>query len=80
MCLSQLLRVEEVIDDGATAVCDRHGRRIEVSLAVLAFAGNSPVAGDWILVSTGLAVERLSTEEAAYINEARTALFEEEDR
>lgn len=79
MCLSQLLRVDEVIDDGATARCDRSGRPVEVSLAVLTLGGNTPVAGDWILVSTGMAVERLSTEEAAHIDQARRALLQEEN-
>ncbi len=74
MCLSQLVRIEEVAADGTRAVGDAGGRRIAASLAMLALEGDLPVPGDWVLVATGLAVRRLSDGEAAVIAEDRAAL------
>ncbi len=75
MCLSRLVRIAEVTADGTAAVGDEEGRRVEVSLAVLALGGDTLRPGDWVLVTTGLAVRRLSPTEAADIKAARAALF-----
>lgn len=74
MCLSRLVRIEAVDADGTRAIGVSEGRTVSVSLAVLAFEGESPVPGDWVQVTTGLAVRRLTGEEAAVISQARTDL------
>ena len=76
MCLSRLVRLDEVDADGARAIGQSEGRTVAVSLAVLTLQGEAPVAGDWVQVSTGLAVRRLTNAEAASITEARAGLLE----
>ena len=71
MCLSQLVRIEKVDTANASAVGEAGGRFVGVSLAVLALEGDLPVAGDWVQVSTGLAIRILSDDEAAQILAAR---------
>lgn len=71
MCLSQLVRIEKVDTANARAVGEAGGRSVGVSLAVLALEGDLPVAGDWVQVSTGLAIRILSDDEAAQILAAR---------
>ncbi|MFW2338637.1 MAG: HypC/HybG/HupF family hydrogenase formation chaperone [Acidimicrobiia bacterium] len=71
MCLSQLVRIEKVDATNARAVGKAGGRSVDVSLAVLALEGDLPVAGDWVQVSTGLAIRILSDDEAAQILAAR---------
>ncbi|MDF1596354.1 MAG: HypC/HybG/HupF family hydrogenase formation chaperone [Acidimicrobiia bacterium] len=74
MCLSRLARIEAVDADGSRAVGVSEGRTVSLSLAVLTLAGEVIIPGDWVLVATGLAVRRLTDEEAAAIARARTEL------
>ena len=77
MCLSQLVQIEEVDADGIRAIGASEGRTVSVSLAVLTLEGDVPVPGDWVQVTTGLAVRRLTGEEAVAIAQARRDLEEE---
>lgn len=74
MCLRDLLRLVEV--DGDRAVGERDGTRVPVSLAVLTLQGVEPEVGDWIVAVTGLAVERLTADEAATVRRHRARLGE----
>ncbi len=74
MCLSRLVRIEAVDADGTRAIGVSEGRTVSVSLAVLTFEGQVLIPGDWVLEATGLAVRRLTDEEAAAIAQARTDL------
>lgn len=78
MCLSQLVRIEQIDSDGVRAIGRSGDRQIAVSLAVLTVAGDTPEPGDWVLAATGLAVRRLSYDEVLAISEARLGLNEEE--
>ena len=61
MCLGELARVVSAPTD-AQAEVDCAGRRLTVSLMTL----DAPVAaGDWLLVHSGFALERLTDEEVA---------------
>ena len=71
MCLSQLVRIEKVDATNARAVGKAGGRSVEVSVAVLALEGDLPAVGDWVQVSTGLAIRHLTDDEAAQILTAR---------
>ena len=73
MCLSQLVRIDQVDAANAIGIGVTEGRTVRVSLAVLALEDDLPVAGDWVQVSTGLAVRRLTDNEAAQILDARTS-------
>ena len=78
MCLSQLVRIEQIDSDGVRAIGRSGDRQIAISLAVLTVAGDTPEPGDWVLAATGLAVRRLSYEEVLAITDARLGLNEEE--
>jgi hydrogenase maturation factor len=78
VCLSQLVRIEQIDSDGVRAIGRSGDRQIAVSLAVLTVAGDTPEPGDWVLAATGLAVRRLSYEEVLAITDARLGLNEEE--
>ncbi len=71
MCLSRLVRVDEISPDGETAYGRDGGRRVGVSLAFLLLDGRPPRPGEWLLAHTGLAVEIVAEGEAAAIREAR---------
>lgn len=58
MCLSLIGEVSELLADGE-AVVEADGRPRRVSLAPLVFGGEPAAVGDWVLVHTGMAVERL---------------------
>lgn len=73
MCLSKPARLVEVDETGMAGVVDQDGRKHPVSLAVLASSGASPVAGDWVLMNSGIPVEVIDQEEAAEL----TTMFEE---
>lgn len=78
MCLSQLVRIEQIDSDGVRAIGRSGDRQIAVSLAVLTVAGDTPEPGDWVLAATGLAVRRLSYDEVLAITDARLGLNEDE--
>jgi len=69
MCVALPGRVLEVDGDGRTARVDVLGHERTVNLSLLEGVG----AGEWVLVHTGFAVERLSAAEAA----ETVGLFEE---
>jgi hydrogenase maturation factor len=71
MCLSELGRV--IDHDAATrmASIDVDGRVVAVSTVALGIDDPHISTGDWLLVHTGLAVERLTHAEAAQIVDAR---------
>jgi len=77
VCLSLLVQISRIDRSASTAVGACEGRTVPVSLAVLDLAGEMPEPGDWVLVTTGLATERLTPEEAAAVTEARTLFMEE---
>lgn len=60
MCLGEIVRLESV--DGAVAGARLGGRLLSVSLVTLV----EPVAaGDWVVVHSGFALQRLDPDEAA---------------
>jgi hydrogenase assembly chaperone HypC/HupF len=62
MCISQLRRVLEVIGDDSVSVEDQEGRRASVSL--IAYSGEPPCAGTWLIVHSGFALAAVPTAEA----------------
>jgi len=76
VCLSDVVRLVEVSADGSAAVGEGPYGPVDVSLLVLTMDGVQPVVGDWIVVTTGLAVELLSEEEAVAVTRARREMKE----
>lgn len=73
MCLGELVEVISV-DDGGTADVLRNGRHSSVSLVVL----DEPVAvGDWLVVHSGFALERVTAAEAHEVLRIRATRAEE---
>ncbi len=64
MCLSRLHQVRSVCDQGRVLVEDMDGRRLEVSLLALDPPDPEPVAGDWLVVHSGYAIDRADATEA----------------
>lgn len=72
MCVSRLHRVVGPLEDGRCEVEDAEGRRQEVSL--LALDGPPPTPGEWLVVHSGYAIERVDAAEAsATLEEIRHA-------
>lgn len=69
MCLEQVGRVVSTGDGTATVV--RGETRTGVSLVILDMEGVSVATGDWLVVHTGIAVRRISAEEAAELAAVR---------
>lgn len=59
--------------DRYDALVDIDGRHRRVSTLTLGLDATPPRPGDWLLVHTGFATERLTPAEAAEILDARTA-------
>ncbi len=74
MCLSDLGRVVGVDEARHSARVDLGDRVIEVSTVTLGLDGPQAAVGDWLVVHTGFAVERLTVEAAADIQHARRVL------
>jgi hydrogenase assembly chaperone HypC/HupF len=74
VCLSDLGRVVDVDPGRRCASVDIGGRVIEVSTVTLGLDEPQPAVGDWLVVHTGFAVERLSATAAAEIHHARHEL------
>lgn len=68
MCMSQLGRVRAA--DGTLAVVELDGRLRRVPLVALGDQAGSVVAGDWLLLQTGLAVRRLDATETTELGAA----------
>jgi hydrogenase assembly chaperone HypC/HupF len=64
MCVGEATRVVSVESDEA-ALVDLRGSLRRVPLILIASTGEKVVPGDWLLVQTGLAVARMSADEAA---------------
>ena len=67
MCTSRLHQVVRVEDDALVDVEDVEGTVHRVSL--LAFDGPAPVVGEWIVVHSGYAIDRVSSEDAEVVAE-----------
>lgn len=65
MCMSRLHRVTGRATDGALLVGDVDGAVHRVSL--LALDGPEPEPGDWLVVHSGYAIERVDRDEAEAI-------------
>jgi hydrogenase assembly chaperone HypC/HupF len=74
MCLSDLARVVDHDPSTYNALVDIDGRQRNVSTITLGLDGPRLSPGDWLVVHTGMAVERLSTCDAAAILRARAEL------
>jgi hydrogenase maturation factor len=62
MCIAQLRRVVEAMSEDSVSVEDEEGRRSVVSL--LAYSGEPPCAGTWLVVHSGLALGAVPAAEA----------------
>lgn len=78
MCLSELGRVIDHDSARRMASIDVDGRVFNVSTVALGIDDPQISAGDWLVVHTGLAVERLTHAEAAQIVDARRGLSNRE--
>ena len=65
MCVSRLHRVVAVGGDERVTVVDLDGRELEVSLLVL--DGGTPSVGEWLVVHSGYALDRVDAHEAESI-------------
>jgi hydrogenase assembly chaperone HypC/HupF len=64
MCLSAAGRVLEVDHERSEALVELRGVPRRVSLVMLSLDGQTITAGDWLVVSVGLALERITEAEA----------------
>ncbi len=74
MCLSDLGRVVDSDEARHSVSVDIGDRVIPVSTVTLGLDGPSPAIGDWLVIHTGFAVERLTAAAAADIQHARGGL------
>lgn len=74
MCLSELGRVVAVDPERRSATVDADGRVVRVSTVTLGLDEPPPALGDWLVVHTGFAVERLDEAAARDILRTRRAL------
>ena len=74
MCLSDLGRVVAVDAQRHSVAVDIGERVMSVSTVTLGLDGPPPDVGDWLVVHTGFAVERLSEAAAGEILRAREEL------
>jgi hydrogenase expression/formation protein HypC len=66
MCLAIPGQVVEIVDaDAAIALVDVGGVTREVNIALLAWEGQAPLPGDWVLIHVGFAMSRIDEAEAA---------------
>jgi hydrogenase assembly chaperone HypC/HupF len=77
MCLGAPVLVIEVVDDGQVAVVEMNGAHQRVPLTALTIAGERVVRGDWLLLLTGLAVERLDEIDARSLLDVHAQVKEE---
>ena len=74
MCLSELGRVVEVDPAHHSVAVDIDDRVVVVSTVTLGLDGPHPDVGDWLVVHTGFAIERVSEAAAGDILRARRDL------
>jgi hydrogenase maturation factor len=78
MCLNEVMQLAYVSADGTSGVGDGGAGRRDVSLVVLTLDGVEPAVGDWVVVTTGLAVERLTGEQARAVRRSRAQMYNDE--
>ena len=71
MCLSDVGHVIAVDGTRRSVTVDLGGRNLEVSTVALGLDGPPVEVGTWLVVHTGLAVERLDARDARRILDAR---------
>lgn len=74
MCLSDIGRVIDVDVDRHAARVEVDSRTVGVSTVALGLDAAPLAVGDWLVVHTGLAVDRLDDADARQILEARAEL------
>jgi hydrogenase assembly chaperone HypC/HupF len=74
MCLSDVARVIHHDPETYGALVDIDGRSAQVSTITLGLDAPALSPGDWLVIHTGLAVERLSEAEADEILRSREEL------
>jgi hydrogenase expression/formation protein HypC len=74
MCLSDLGRVVNIDEARHSASVDIGDHVIQVSTVTLGLDSPPPAVGDWLVIHTGFAVERLTEAAAADIRQARRGL------
>jgi hydrogenase maturation factor len=73
MCVTRVGQILSVGGDGSAMVSDGH-TTMTISLAPLTLTGICVTANDWVLLHSGLAVERLSDADARRLLHALTEL------
>ena len=71
MCLSDVARVVDVDAERHSVTVDLGSRVVSVSTVTLGLDASPPAPGEWLVVHTGFAVERLSDAAATKILQAR---------
>ncbi len=74
MCLSEVGRVVDVDAQRHSVAVDIGDRIMSVSTVTLGLDGPPPDIGDWLVVHTGFAIERLAEAAATEILRARQEL------
>ena len=70
MCLGIPGRIIAVNDpEGGSATVEMGGQTRQINIQLLAGVGDAPAVGDWVLVHLGLAVEKLTEEQAREAHE-----------
>jgi hydrogenase expression/formation protein HypC len=64
MCLSEPARILALTEDRSEATGWWRGAERTISLAPLTLDGRDVAVGDWVLVSSGLAIEHLDEKDA----------------
>lgn len=80
MCLSDLGRVVAVDPAPHSVSVDIANRVVSVSTVTLGLDGPMPEVGDWLVIHTGFAVERLSDAAATELLRTRQELTAKEQR
>ncbi|GAA0265554.1 hypothetical protein GCM10009527_072110 [Actinomadura nitritigenes] len=74
MCLEQIGRVVETGDGTATTAIGR--RRLPLSLVILESQGTPVSPGDWLVAHCGIALRKITEDEAAGLLAARAEAVE----
>lgn len=65
MCLEMVVQVIKIDPaDAGTAIAESDGARRSISLAMLLVQGVAVEPGDWLLVHTGIAIDKLGQADA----------------
>jgi len=74
MCLSDLASIVDYDPENLTALVDLDGRQMVVSTIALGLDPPALERGDWLVVHTGFALEKISDADARQIQTARDEL------